>query len=139
MADDPFEEFKDWLKQRPEGEAWPQYWQTGTPLTEDQKRIVAQNAGWLLNGEEWTARVAAFEAALATVYDDEVRKTVRAQFEIRFDRHQFQDGDKNFSKFSFPCSTYFSGVEFGEGDVTFSGAEFGEGYVDFRGAKFGKP
>ncbi|MEO0546729.1 MAG: hypothetical protein AAF035_07250 [Pseudomonadota bacterium] len=136
MADDPFEEFRDWLKERPEGEAWPEPWEAETLLTEDQKRIVAQNAGWLLNREEWTARVEAFEAALATVDDDECRKTVRARYAIRFDRHRFQDGAKNFSRFSFPCSSYFRDAEFGQGNVSFSGAGFGEGDVTFSGAEF---
>lgn len=132
-----FSPFEDWLDDGPAGD-WPTPWQTDEELSKSQKQIVAANAALLLDREAWRARVVAFEAAIKKLPNEARQKEMRAKHRIRFDRHQFAEGPKDFSSYSFPCSVSFAGASFGEGDVLFSGASFGEGDVRFDGVIFGQ-
>ena len=132
-----FSPFEDWLIDGPAGE-WPMYWESKKELSEEQKRIVAVNARDLSDRDAWLNKVQAFESALSALADEAGQKRARAKYHIRFDRHAFKDGPKDFSDYSFPCSVSFVGAEFGEGDVWFRRAKFGEGNVSFVGAEFGK-
>ena len=135
--DDPFAEFEDWLKDGPAWR-WIFIWRDAG-LPGDQKHIVQRNAGLLTDPDKevWRAKVARFEAALATLVDTDAIKAKRAKYIICFDGHSFGDGEKDFSGFHFPCSVSFYRSTFGDGNVNFYGATFGDGTVSFSGATFG--
>lgn len=90
----------------------------------------------LLDRDAWLNKVQAFEAALSALADEAQQKETRARYHIRFDRHGFKDGDKDFSAYPSPCSVEFTGATFGEGNVWFDVATFGEGYVSFDDINF---
>lgn len=132
---DPFAEFTDWLKQDSTGR-WKSYL-NDEELSDEQKRIVAANAELLADRNRWHEKVAAFEAALATIADDEERTAIRGEYTIHFDRHDFGDGEKDFFEYSFPCSVSFVGAKFGNGSVSFDRATFANGDVLFEMTSFG--
>lgn len=132
--DDPFAEFEDWLVDGPAGR-WP-HW-PHEKISEVQKKVVASNADLLIDQAAWYDKVKRFEAALAALDDDLAIKAKRTRYEIRFDRHTFSDGFKNFTGYKFPGSISFSDTEFGDGDVSFAYAIFADGDVSFVGASFG--
>ncbi|MEQ8481667.1 MAG: pentapeptide repeat-containing protein [Hoeflea sp.] len=131
-----FAPFEDWLIDGPAGE-WPKPWETDKDFSPKQKRIIADNAALLLDREAWHEKVHAFEAVLAALPDESRHKETRARYRIRFDRHVFADGPKDFSNYPFPCSVWFDGAKFGKGDVRFVEATFGDGHVSFKNAAFG--
>lgn len=131
-----FSPFDDWLIDGPTGE-WPGPWESKQELSEKQKAIVVTNAELILDREEWHKKVSAFEAALSALQEEVHRADKRAKYEIRFDQHRFVDGDKNFSRYVFPCSVSFQGTDFGDGDISFHAATFSDGDVRFGGATFG--
>jgi len=131
-----FSPFEDWLSDGPAGK-WPYPLATDKELSAEQQRIVAANVQDLGDKEAWFEKVQAFEAALSALADEARQKNTRAEYCIRFDRHVFADGPKDFTNYPFPCSVSFGGAAFGDGDVWFSGATFGDGDVSFLGATFG--
>lgn len=133
-SDDPFFEFRSWLKAGRETE-----WSvpSGGELRDDQKRLVAANVSELLNPRVWHDKVERFEAALAALDEEQAVEYHRAKYEVRFDRYDFQNGSRNFQRFRFPCAVSFLGTRFIGGEVVFEEAEFVAGGVNFSGANFG--
>lgn len=130
-----FSPFEDWLIDGPAGD-WPRLSRIGKELSEQQRRIVADNASVLADRKVWFRKVEAFEAALAALADEDRQKQERAKYHIRIDRHVFADGPKDFSNYLFPCTVSFDGTAFGKGDVSFDSATFSDGNVSFRAATF---
>ena len=130
-----FSPFEDWLIDGPAGE-WPEPWESKIELSDKQWAIVSANAALLLNLDAWSAKVLAFETAITNLSNETRRNRMRACYQIRFDFFQFEDGQKNFSDYQFPCSVSFAGVDFGNGNVWFDNASFGPGDVFFSEAKF---
>lgn len=129
--DDPFKEFDDWLVDGPAGK-WPT--SADQSLSAEQKEIVARNATLLTkdNGQAWRDKVERFDEllSLSSAID-------RSAYEIHFDCYVFNDGQKTFDDYQFPCAVSFRSVEFGAGKLSFDGARFDEGEVSFIGATFG--
>ncbi|MEM1285226.1 MAG: hypothetical protein AAGH43_07540 [Pseudomonadota bacterium] len=91
-----------------------------------------------MDRDAWTAKVSRFNSALAALEDDRRFEKLRNGYCIRFDRHIFDDGDKDFTRFEFPCSVSFHGCHFGDGDVDFRSSTFADGDVDLSWATFGE-
>jgi hypothetical protein len=132
---DPFAEFADWLIAGPAG-SWLLAIVINEKLSEEQKRIVAANAALLADRKNWHKKVDAFEAALATISDDKAREAERAKYAIRFDQHDFGDGQMRCFEYRFPCSVFFEMANFGRGGVSFDEAKFCGGHVSFVRANF---
>lgn len=143
-----FSPFENWLIDGPAG-VWPAPWDALAEYSEEQSRIIADNARDLGQRKVWFEKVQAFEALLSALADDAQRKQKRGKYHIRFDRHEFGDQESQFHQYSFPCSVSFYesmfhgavsfiNTKFSEGDVSFERANFGNALVFFSGAKFGE-
>ena len=102
-------------------------------LTSDQLRIVENNTELLLDRNRWIEETQKFENGLAAILNADERERVRSEFQIRFDKYEFNNA--SFRGYFFPCFTSFSGAVFKDTTVGFNRSIFKEG-VSFDGAKF---
>ena len=105
---------------------------------------------FLFDGDRWNDRVKSFEAAMEHLNDEKKQKK-RSEYVIDFSDMNFSNIippskynfpslpnkiEKNFSKYTFPCTVNFSNASFEDGITLFDGAVF-LGNVNFEGAFFG--
>ena len=115
---------------------WEEEWPDGIgdeSLTSDQLRIVENNTELLLDRNRWIEETQKFENGLAAILNADERERVRSEFQIRFDKYEFNNA--SFRGYFFPCFTSFSGTVFKDTTVEFNRSIFKEG-VSFDGAKF---
>lgn len=139
MAEPPtpdFSSFDDWLIDGPAGE-WRDFDALDKGLSEKQTLCIARNAALLLNEKKWSGIVSLFEEKLSEISDEIIRELTRSNYAIRFDRHNFEGGDRDFSFYKFPCSVSFAEAKFGNGKLSFEGAQFEKGKICFDSAKLG--
>ena len=114
------EQFPNWHVGNRE-EEWPDGI-SDESLTSDQLRIVANNTELLLDRNRWINETEKFENTLAGISDEAEREKVRSEFEIHFEKYEFNNAD--FRDYFFPCVTSFSGAVFKDISVNFSRALF---------------
>ncbi|MEO0385714.1 MAG: hypothetical protein AAF234_19435 [Pseudomonadota bacterium] len=121
LDNDPFVEFEDWHKDNFPGKDFPTYDIERQNLS--YRRLVQFNASLLNNREEWQRKMARFEAALATLGEQDAVEACRSKYEIHLEGANLFQLDNDYSGYVFPCSVHFDGAKFGA-NVRFDGAEF---------------
>ena len=127
-----FSEFADWHVEK-QDESWPYFGEFEMDMTAEQERIIASNVSLLENRVDWNAKTTRFSRLIESISNDEERAKILKQFQIRFDKYEFNKAD--FNGYSFPCVASFSGAVFKDTTVNFHRAVFKES-VSFNGAKF---
>lgn len=109
--------------------------------------VADENKRLLLDPEEWTEIVNAFEAKIGNFPNIEKQESERSRYLISFDNCEFAQSANSFRNLTFPCSVSFRNTKF-EGYTSFVGSVFLEdasfndskfsGQAQFGGAKFKK-
>lgn len=138
--DDPFAEFKYWLVHLPAYDTpewdWPSAREKDRSLSKVQREIVGRNATIFEDKTAWFATMDRFTLALDTISDADLREKTRRRFRFHLDRHNFGDGDRDFSFYNFPVSVSFIGSRFGSGKVDFSNSSIVCKEIDFSNVRF---
>ena len=120
FSEPDFSEFADWHVEK-QDESWPYFGEFEMDMTAEQERIIASNVSLLENRVDWNAKTTRFSRLIESISNDEERAKILKQFQIRFDKYEFNKAD--FNGYSFPCVASFSGAVFKE-SVSFNGAKF---------------
>jgi len=130
---DPFADFDDWNILNSDVGSIANL--IGNELTKVQESIIQCNINLSQSKEAWYKKVDAFEVELDKITNEEKRDITRNQFIIRFNHHNFTEGQhQSFLSYRFPCPVDFSNVNFGQKAINFSSAKFW-GNVNFNHAK----